>query len=85
MRFLSALLPILPLVTFVQGIFIQVQGHYQHFFFKHKLKGVMPRDFLSLFFMLGTHMRSVADPERFDVDPDPTFHADADPDSKLFS
>ena len=23
---------------------------------------------------------SVADPERFDVDPDPTFHADADPD-----
>ena len=45
----------------------------------------MPRDFLSLFFMLGTHMRSVADPERFDVDPDPTFHADADPDSKLFS
>ena len=23
---------------------------------------------------------SVADPERFDADPDPTFHADADPD-----
>ena len=23
---------------------------------------------------------SVVDPERFDADPDPTFHADADPD-----
>ena len=27
---------------------------------------------------------SVADPERFDADPDPTFHADADPDPKIF-
>ena len=25
-------------------------------------------------------LRTVADPERFDADPDPTFHADADPD-----
>ena len=27
---------------------------------------------------------SVVDPERFDADPDPTFHADADPDPKLY-
>ena len=27
----------------------------------------------------------MADPERFDMDPDPTFHADADPDPTLFS
>ena len=27
--------------------------------------------------------QSVADPERFDADPDPTFHADADPDPKF--
>ena len=26
----------------------------------------------------------MADPERFDADPDPTFHADADPDPKKF-
>ena len=26
----------------------------------------------------------MADPERFNVDPDPTFHADADPDSIFF-
>ena len=28
---------------------------------------------------------SVADPERFDADPDPTFQADADPDSNPFT
>ena len=28
---------------------------------------------------------SVADPERFDADPDPTFHADADPDPNFCS
>ena len=27
----------------------------------------------------------VADPERFDADPDPTFHVDADPDPSLIS
>ena len=27
---------------------------------------------------------SVADPERFDADPNPTFQADADPDPKIF-
>ena len=27
---------------------------------------------------------SVADPERFDADPDPTFQTDADPDPKYF-
>ena len=27
---------------------------------------------------------SVADPERFDADPDSTFRADADPDSNIF-
>ena len=26
----------------------------------------------------------MADPERFEVDPDPTFHDDADPDTKFF-
>ena len=28
---------------------------------------------------------SVADPERFDADPDPTFQADADPDPNPFT
>ena len=27
----------------------------------------------------------MADPERFDADPDPTFHADADPDPNFCS
>ena len=35
-----------------------------------------------LFFVLSS---SVADPERFDLDPDPTFHVDAGSDPKLFS
>ena len=40
------------------------------------IRGYFPTDFLT---------DSVADPERFNADPDPTFQADADLDSNPFS
>ena len=41
--------------------------------------GCEPRHHLA--FSNGSLQRGVADPERFDSDPDPTFYADADPNS----
>ena len=40
------------------------------------IRGYFPTDFLT---------DSVADPERFNADPDPTFQADADPDPNFFT
>ena len=49
-----------------------------------QINGLLTLTLLQSLYILQT---SVADPERFDADPDsdPTFHADPDPDPKLFS
>ena len=43
------------------------------------------REHFVMSFVTCLHSNSVADPERFDADPDPTFQADADLDPNPFS
>ena len=43
------------------------------------------REHFVMSFVTCLHSNSVADPERFDADPDPTFQADADPDPNPFT
>ena len=45
---------------------------------------VNSKKLINLYFFFKLYS-SVADPKRFDADPDPTFQADANPDPNLFS